>query len=345
MGYNDHATLALKLCGTICLIRACMYTIYPETLTSIIGYPPAPAAGGWGKKAGNGPSEEDVLSVIISVQFYGLVQGGIAGLCLSTARVGHPYTMSVVSTVLGTLFFVLCVYASSVLGKEGLEHVNSGVIKKVVAPLGALSVYMLYVGVSGVRKAAPAGEPLGKSGKMMAVVSVFSMMQGLVPLFLTDKYIASFGLSIAHPSTEGTVKLMLRMWGMSLVAGSFARFGVVYATHTDSIYAACRALVIYLSQVGSSLMMVSSYPGFNPNPKSNPNSNPNPNPNLDPDPRPNPNPNQLKSLGKANRESLGYQCLLVTFYFFLTYFGGIIADDNAAVEAKSAASKGKKGKK
>ena len=122
MGYNDDATLALKLCGTICLIRACMYTIYPETLTSIIGYPPAPAAGGWGKKAGNGPSEEDVLSVIISVQFYGLVQGGIAGLCLSTARVGHPYTMSVVSTVLGTLFFVLCVYASSVLGKEGLEQ-------------------------------------------------------------------------------------------------------------------------------------------------------------------------------------------------------------------------------
>ena len=65
------------------------------------GYPPAPAAaGGWGKKAGIGQSEDDVQAVMVCVQFYGLVQGGLAGVCLATARIGHEYTMSVVSTIL-----------------------------------------------------------------------------------------------------------------------------------------------------------------------------------------------------------------------------------------------------
>ena len=306
MGYNDDATLALRLCGAICLIRCCLYSIYPETLTGIIGYPPAPATGGWGKKGGSGPSEEDMMSVMVSVQFYGLVQGGIAGLCLSTARVGDPYTMSVVSTVLGTLFFVICAYASSMMGTAGLE-VGAGVVYKIIGPFAVLSAYMLYVGVSGVRKAAPAGEPLGKSGKMMAIVSAFGILQGLMPIFMFDKYVASFGLSVAHPSTEATVKLMLTMWGMCVAAGSIARLGVNYAAHTDSIYAACRAMVIYLSQMVGSLGI-------------------------------------MKSLGKFNSESVGYQCLLATFYLFLLYFGGTIADDTAAAEAKNALSKGKKKK-
>ena len=305
MGYNDDATLALRLCGAICLIRCCLYSFYPETLTGIIGYPPAPATGGWGKKAGSGPSEEDVMSVMVSVQFYGIVQGGIAGLCLSTARVGDPYTMSIVSTVLGTLFFVICAYAYSMMGTAGLE-VGAGVVYKIIGPFAVLSAYMLYVGVSGMRKGAPAGEPLGKSGKMMAVVSAFGILQGLVPIFMFDKYVANFGLSVAHPSTEACVKLMLTMWGMCAAASGIARFGVNYAAHTDSIYAACRALGIYLSQMGGALGV-------------------------------------MKSLGKFNSETMGYQCLAATFMFFLVYFGGTIADDTAAAEAKNA-SKGKKKK-
>ena len=305
MGYNDDATLALRLCGAICMLRCCLYTMYPETLTGIIGYPPAPGAGGWGKKAGNGPSEEDVMSVMVSVQFYGLVQGGIAGLCLSTARVGDPYTMSIVSTVLGTLFFVIGAYAYSMMGTAGLE-VGAGVVNKIIGPLVVIATYMLYVGVSGVRKGAPAGEPLGKSGKMMAIVSAFGILQGLVPIFMFDKYVASLGLSIAHPSTEATVKLMLTMWGICVAAVSMARLGVNYAAHTESIYAACRALVIYVSQMLGALGMV-------------------------------------KSLGKFNSETMGYQCLAALFYFFLLYFGGTIADDTAAAEAKNA-SKGKKKK-
>ena len=305
MGYNDDATLALRLCGAICMLRCCLYTIYPETLTGIIGYPPAPGAGGWGKKAGNGPSEEDVMSVMVSVQFYGLVQGGIAGLCLSTARVGDPYTMSIVSTVLGTLFFVIGAYAYSMMGTAGLE-VGAGVVNKIIGPLVVIATYMLYVGVSGVRKGAPAGEPLGKSGKMMAIVSAFGILQGLVPIFMFDKYVANFGLSVAHPSTEACVKLMLTMWGICVAAVSMARLGVNYAAHTESIYAACRALVIYVSQMLGALGMV-------------------------------------KSLGKFNSETMGYQCLAGLFYFCLLYFGGTIADDTAAAEAKNA-SKGKKKK-
>ena len=61
MGYNDDATLALRLCGAVCLIRSCMYTIYPDTLTSIIGYPPAPAAAGSNGNVSNRDYESVVL--------------------------------------------------------------------------------------------------------------------------------------------------------------------------------------------------------------------------------------------------------------------------------------------
>ena len=40
---------------------------------------------------------------------------------------------------------------------------------------------------------------------------------------------------------------------------------------------------------------------------------------------------------------MGTMCLVLTFYTFLLYFGGTIADDTAAAEAKNA-SKGKKKK-
>ena len=141
----------------------------------------------------------------------------------------------------------------------------------------------------------------------MAIVSAFGILQGLMPIFMFDKYVANFGLSVAHPSTEAMVKLMLTMWGMCVAAGSIARLGVNHAAHTDSIYAACRAMVLYLSQMVGSLAIV-------------------------------------KSLGKCNSESMGYQCLIATFYTFLLYFGGTIADDTAAAEAKNALSKGKKKK-
>ena len=335
MGYNDDATLALRLCGAVCLIRSCMYTIYPDTLTSIIGYPPAPAAaGGWGKKAGIGPSEDDVQSVMVCVQFYGLVQGGLAGVCLATARIGHEYTMSVVSTVLGALFLALCAFATSMIGTEGLKYVSAGDVNKVIAPLALLAAYMLYVGVSGVRKGAPAGEPIGQSGKMMAVVSVLAILQALVPIFFVEKHFATYGMAIAHPSSEGTAKLMITMWGMCIAAGGIARLGVIYAGHTDSIYANCRAFVIYMSEMCGVMVMVSVSRDFdpNPNPKSNRKSNPSP--------RPNPNANQLKTLGKADDKAMGTMCLVLTFYTFLLYFGGTIADDSAA--AKSAKGKKKK---
>jgi len=273
MGYNDDATLALRLCGAVCLIRSCMYTIYPDTLTSIIGYPPAPAAaGGWGKKAGIGPSEDDVQSVMVCVQFYGLVQGGLAGVCLATARIGHEYTMSLVSTVLGALFLALCAFATSMIGTEGLEYVSAGDVNKVIAPLALLAAYMLYVGVSGVRKGAPAGEPIGQSGKMMAVVSVLAILQALVPIFFVEKHFETYGIPIAHPSSDGTAKLMITMWGMCIAAGGIARLGVIYAGHTDSIYANCRAFVIYMSEMCGVMVMVSVSRDFdpNPNPKSNP---------------------------------------------------------------------------
>ena len=39
---------------------------------------------------------------------------------------------------------------------------------------------MLYVGVSGVLKGGAAGEPLGMSGMMIAIVSVFGILQGAI---------------------------------------------------------------------------------------------------------------------------------------------------------------------
>ena len=66
-----------------------------------------------------------------------------------------------------------------------------------IIPLALLAAYMLYVGVSGVRKGAPAGEPIGNSGKMMAVVSVLGFLQALVPIFFVEKHFDTYVLAVA----------------------------------------------------------------------------------------------------------------------------------------------------
>lgn len=289
------AGLALKICGAFCVLRSLLYLISPNSLMDLVGYPPVAVAGSWGKKADGGPSAEDVQSVTLIVMMYALVQGGIGGLCLSTARVGDKYTMGVVSIMIGGLNALLVLFCLSKMNEPGYEFIGK-VANKLVAPLGGLAVYMIYQGLTTLKAAKPAAQPIGKSGKMMGIVSVLSAVQGLGPIFFFDKWMSTFGLSIGHGSTEGIVKTLGPMWGMCIVVGSLTRLAVIRSAHTASIYAVCRAFAIYMAQLGAAIAF-------------------------------------MKNLTNSN-EAVGYQCWVITIYFFLTYFGGTLQDDTAAAAKK-----------
>ena len=287
------AALALKLCGGFCLLRSMIYLISPNALMDMCGYPPAAAAGSrWSMKSDDAPSAEDILTVTVMVQSYALVQGGLGGLALSTARIGDPYTMSLASTMLGALSAILCLFAVSKMNQPGYEFIGN-VANKLLGPLAILAVYMIYEGVTGLKKAKPAKQDIGQSGKMMGLVSAISTVQGLGCIFFFDKWMDTFGLSATHSSTKGIVHMLGPMWGICIVVGNFTRLGVIYAGHTASIYGACRAYAIYIAQMGVAVAA-------------------------------------LKNIAKLDTPSVGYQCWVLAVYFTLTYGGGTIADDMAA---------------
>jgi hypothetical protein len=89
------AKTALRVCGGFLMLRAIVFTIYPSTMMTLLNYPPKmEKAGGL---FGGTPTEfpmEDVQLVKMVIQFYGFVQGGMAGVALEPSRSGaalrHP---------------------------------------------------------------------------------------------------------------------------------------------------------------------------------------------------------------------------------------------------------------
>ena len=156
------AARALKLAGVYFMLRAIMCIFNPGKILAAVNYPPEADTGGFGgfgKKGG--PSDDEVKAIMSMFTFYSIVQAGIAGLALSTARAGDAYTQSIVATGIGIISALISVIAyTSDIVAPGPETY------KLLLPTVVSAVGLLAAGVPGVLSGKPSGQDIKMSGKV-----------------------------------------------------------------------------------------------------------------------------------------------------------------------------------
>ena len=233
-------------------------------------------------------------------QFYGLVQAGLAGLALSTARAGDPFTMSVTACGLGLVTIAFSVYGYlAVSPLTQLLGFEMAAVLKLVVPYCVLAIYLLHTGFAGL-KAKPAKQPMSKSGRVMAICSVLAIFQATPLVFFTDSWLARFSgddVPPMHETSTAVVMAIVPMWGICIGGGALVRLAIVSAGHTASIYAANRATAVYYAQLVGALSMAKTFSSNAPAP-------------------------------------MTVQLYVAFTYFMISYFGGTLRDDVGKVKAK-----------
>ena len=288
--------LALRIAGGYFMLRSMMFFFSPGTITSVLNYPP-PEESGWGKKAG--PTPDEVKMVMLVFSYYSIVNAGIAGLALSSARAGDTYTQSLVAVGIGIVSLMISVGGYTGATSLGIEA--GPAMYKLLIPTIVCGLGMLFAGVPGALSGKPGKQPIKQSGKVMVGVACFAVLQGLMVTF----GLANFGKEGAPEPHESTVKMMAMvgpMWGMCVVCSGLIRMAVVYAGNTESIYLVNRATVLYYAQLGGAMVM-------------------------------------SKVLDLLDEKKLNIQMVMLMMYMMVSFFGGTVADDEATKKAAAAKEK------
>merc|ERR1719267_122725 len=136
---------------------------------------------------------------LMITQFYGFVQAGLSGLALSTARANDPRTMAVTALGLGLVTLSFCTYGYvAVSPLTALLGFEMSVIVKMLVPYSLLGLYLVYVGLAGMGTSS-VKEPTPKSGRVMALCSLFAILQGVPLVFFTDAWLDKFVGEGAQP--------------------------------------------------------------------------------------------------------------------------------------------------
>lgn len=302
-----NVKLALKLFALVFMARAVFFFFYPQMAMDQFGYPGTAVAPkkGWGKNKNQAPgiADSEVDLVCTLVQFYGLAQQMLAAQAIAAARAGHTYTQGVVATGLGLVTLLFCLFGTVKLG-EAAEVIGfeMEVVYKLLAPNALVGAYALYAGATSL-DGGPAGQAVGRSGKAMQLVGSCAVVQGALLMVFTDDWLAKFSVGDdTDAKTNAILAVLAPMWGLCVLGGAVVRLGVVHAGHASSVYQANRASALYYAVLLGALGIA-------------------------------------KTLGGSDESAMGMQMWACLSYFCVSYFGGTIADDEAAKGAAAGTGK------
>jgi hypothetical protein len=292
---------ALTLFGAVAFLLAITASFHPSSYANLLNYPPAPSVSqpsGWFGAATEGAASPSEVGQVYTITiFYGLVQGGLSGLALSTARVGDRYTMSVTAVGLGIVTVTLCVWGFlAVVPLSEVLHSDKPALLRVLVPYLLLATYLIHAGLPGLSAKPTRVTPIGKSGNVMAVCGLLALVQGISLVFFTEAWLTKFvggnGMPMAHTTTAAVLMAVAPMWGICIAGSGLVRLAIVSAGHTATIYAANCATTIYYAQFVGALAV-------------------------------------SKTLSTSAPAAMTAQLYAASLCFMLSYFGGTIADDMA----------------
>ena len=299
-------SIGLKIFGVLFMVRAIVALFHPTTFASLLNYPPTDTHGvggflGIGAKKEDVVSPDEVKSALMITQFYGLVQSGLSGLALSTARAADPRTMAVTAVGLGMVTTSFSVYGyiavTPLAAKLGFA---TSTIVRLLVPYLILATYLIYAGLQSMKTSKAAKQPLSKSGRAMGLCALFSIAQGLPLVLLTEVWFSKFRGDESpemHETTTAVIMALAPLWGICVAGGAMVRLAIISVGHSASIYAANRATAIYYAMLVGTIAMAKTYSSNAPGP-------------------------------------MTVQLYAAFTYFALSYFGGVVADDMAKAKGK-----------